>query len=77
MFYFFHPLCHLLSPLSCVSTRNNLGTAFFQTGEHTLAKAEHREVLTLLEARNERLSHLQENEGGYDVYIETLVNLQR
>eukprot|EP00903_Cladosiphon_okamuranus_P013259 g12363.t1 len=60
-----------------VMLRNNLGTAFFQSGEHTLAKIEHREVLAMLEASNERLSHVQDGERGYDVYIETLVNLQR
>lgn len=31
----------------------------------------------MLEARDETLSHLQDHEGGYDVYVETLVNLQR
>lgn len=60
-----------------VSTRNNLGTAFFQTGDHTLAKVEHREVLAMLEARDERIPHLRDREGGYDVYLETLINLQR
>lgn len=57
--------------------RNNLGTALFQKGEHTLAKVEHRAVLALLEATNIGLSQPGGRSEGHDVYIDTLVNLHR
>lgn len=50
-----------------------MGTALFQLGEHTLAKAEHLAVLDALELGG---SH-SVGDGGYDVYVETLVNLHR
>lgn len=58
--------------------RNNLGTALFQMGEHTLAKVEHRTVLALLEAGKKRPSEQQDGASGeFDIYVDTLVNLHR
>lgn len=46
-------------------------------GEHTLAIVEHQAVLELLEASGKGLSRLQHNNGKYDDYVDTLVNLHR
>ena len=57
--------------------RNNVGTAFYQLGEHTLAKAEHEAVLALLEARREDPRRLDDDAEDWDVYLDTLVDLHR
>lgn len=45
-------------------------------GEHTLAKEEHRAVLTLLDAIDDRISRPDHNDQT-DVYVDTLVNMHR
>lgn len=57
--------------------RNNVGAAFFQLGEHTLAKLEHQAVLAILEPRCEAFPRLRADEEKCDVYLDTLVNLHR
>ena len=56
---------------------NNVGTALFQLGAHTLAKVEHHAVLAILEARCKGVPRLQVGEEECDVYLDTLVNLHR
>lgn len=70
---------HLTLCLSFAPTiiRNNLGTALFQIGEHTLAKVEHTAVLALLEEREESVPQPRDANDAYDVHIDTLVNLHR
>lgn len=71
---------------TCVSktirstNRNNLGTALFQAGEHTLAKREHLAVLELIGTGNDTVYSPSPPENGeeeHDIYIDTLVNLHR
>ncbi|CAM9226433.1 unnamed protein product [Hapterophycus canaliculatus] len=61
-----------------VMLRNNLGTALFQMGEHTLAKVEHRAVLAILEDGKKGQLHQSDGAGReFDTYVDTLVNLHR
>lgn len=46
-------------------------------GEHTLAKIEHQAVLTRLEAEIDEAQKQTGEDGGRDVYIDTLVNMHR
>ncbi|CAM9356113.1 unnamed protein product, partial [Sphacelaria rigidula] len=60
-----------------VMLRNNLGTALYQMGDHTLAKEEHRAVLALLGAQVKEKPTRGGANGERDVYIDTMVNMHR
>lgn len=75
--FFSSPLFSRLGSSSFFFPRNNLGTALFQLGEYSLAKVEHQAVLDLFESEDDGLPSVDDGDAGYDVYVDTLVNMYR